>query len=239
MDDTCRALLIKGAEELGLHLESEAIDGFGCYMDLLLEWSQRMNLTAIKKPQEIVVKHFLDSLSLLTQAGLPQGAKIADVGTGAGFPGIPLKLVRPDLKLTCMDSLGKRITFLQTLSKELSIECECVHIRAEEAGRKAEYRGAFDGVTARAVANLRVLAEFCLPLLKTGGAFYAMKGPDGRAEANEARNAAVRLGGEIEAIREFQLPEGELPRSIIILRKKSETPDSYPRIFAKIQKNPL
>lgn len=226
------------AQAVGISLSGAQLGKFQRYLELLLVWNEKVNLTAITEPQEVVIKHFLDSLLLLNTVSLKQGAKVIDVGTGAGFPGIPLKIARPDLDLTLLDSLNKRLVFLQELLKELELSAETVHCRAEEGGRKKELRGKFDFVTARAVAPLNLLCEYCLPFLKVGGIFAAMKGPNCSEEIEAAKKAIGILGAEIKEKKELNLPDGS-GRTIIVLKKCKETSDRYPRISAKIAKNPL
>ncbi len=226
------------AQAVGISLSGPQLGKFQRYLELLLVWNEKVNLTAITEPQEVVIKHFLDSLLLLNTVSLKQGTKVIDVGTGAGFPGIPLKIARPDLDLTLLDSLNKRLVFLQELLKELELSAETVHCRAEEGGRKKELRGKFDFVTARAVAPLNLLCEYCLPFLKVGGIFAAMKGPNCSEEIEAAKKAIGILGAEIKEKKELNLPDGS-GRTIIVLKKCKETSDRYPRISAKIAKNPL
>ena len=240
MDQELNGLLLKGAAVFGVELDDAAVAGFDAYTAELLEWNRVMNLTAITEPREIVIRHYIDSLSLLSCAELPKGSSLADVGSGAGFPGIPVKLARRDIRLTAIDSLNKRVRFLQAVTEKLGLaQVDCLHLRAEEACRKPELRGHFDVVTARAVAALPVLAEICLPLLKRRGVFLAMKGPDAGKEAGEAKSAVALLGGEIEDIRQFTLPFSDAGRTIIVIRKTGPTKEIYPRISAKIAKNPL
>lgn len=208
------------------------------YAELLVEWNEKMNLTAITKPEEIVVKHFADSLLLLKAAEIPQNGKIIDVGTGAGFPSVPVSLARSDLKLTLLDSLQKRITFLEALCAELSLSAECVHARAEDAGRQPKFRERYDVATARAVANLRELAEYCLPFVKVGGVFAALKGYEIEEELEGARYAIAQLGGEVIDVKKFRLAE-DASRAIVIIKKVRPVPSKYPRISAKIKKSPL
>lgn len=232
--------LKKGAESLDISLDEQAISRFSTFTNELVEWNKVMNLTAIKEPNDIALKHFVDSIAVFKYAKIQNGAKIADVGCGAGFPGIPMKIVRNDIKLTCIDSLNKRVKFMEQLLQKLELaDCDCVHIRAEEAGAKAEFREKYDFAMARAVAQLRVLAEYCVPLLKVGGAFISMKGADAKEEVNEAKNAVKLLGAEIEQVYEYNLPLTDMGRTIIIIRKTAKTPQKYPRISAKISKNPL
>ena len=191
-------LLQLHANTLGVALTDEMLQKFALYLSLLLEWNKKMNLTAIKDPQQIVIKHFVDSLSLLQYMDIPKNAAVIDVGTGAGFPGVPLAIVRPDIRLVLLDSLGKRIMFLQTVAQQLSIAAQMLHARAEEAGQKQQYREKFDIAVSRAVAALPVLVEYCLPLVKPGGVFAAMKGPQAHEELQQAKNAiALRHGAKI------------------------------------------
>lgn len=211
---------------------------FERYCTLLQEWNQRMNLTAILDDEGIAVKHFADSLLPLTLWDLPRNASLIDVGTGAGFPSVPMKLLREDLSLTLLDSLEKRLGFLRCLCGELGIEATTVHARAEDAGKNPLHRERYDLATARAVASLSLLAEYCLPLVKVGGVVLALKGSSGREEAEQARNAIALCGGEIEAVIDYKLPNSD-PRTLVLLRKKTATPPKYPRNSAQSSKNPL
>lgn len=238
--DNCNEILVAGARSLGIELDSKALKLFGLFTDELLEWNKVMNLTAIKETADIALKHYVDCLEILKYVNIENGAKIADVGCGAGFPGIPLKIARDDILLCSVDSLGKRVNFLTQTEKKLGLEgCRCVHARAEEVGAKAPYRETFDYATARAVAKLQVLAEYCLPLVKVGGAFIAMKGGDDGEEIKEAENAVKTLGGKIEKVFEYTLPQTDNKRTIIVIRKIKETDKKYPRSNAKIAKKPL
>lgn len=208
------------------------------YGELLIEWNNKINLTAITDPDEILIKHFYDCLLFLRHTEVAPGAKIIDVGTGAGFPGLVLKIARPDISLCLLDSLQKRITFLQAVLEELSLDAEAVHARAEELARKEQYREQFDIATARAVARLNVLAEYCMPYVKNGGLFVSLKGPAAEDEVAEAAGALSMLGGgECSAIREC-LPDGSA-RTILTVRKISQTSTKYPRNSSKISKQPL
>jgi 16S rRNA (guanine(527)-N(7))-methyltransferase RsmG len=226
------------ATKYGISLTPEQLRQFALYAGLLLDWNTRMNLTAITQPEEIVVKHFLDSLLLLKHAGLPDGESVIDVGTGAGFPGLPLKIARPDLRLTLLDSSAKRTGFLQEVANALGLEVVTIHGRAEEQGQKPEHRERYLLVTARAVAVLPVLCEYCLPFAKPGGVFAALKGPGIQAEAEDAKAAIKKLGGLLTAIEEYELPNGNR-RTIVLVQKISQTPAGYPRTHAKIAKRPL
>lgn len=230
--------LISQAKGLGIKVTAEQAEKFQRYMELLIEWNEKLNLTAITEPDEIVEKHFIDSLTLLLACGLKEGGKLLDVGTGAGFPGVPVKIMRPDLEVTLLDGSNKRLNFLGQLCGELGIECRRVHKRAEEAGLDKAMRESYDLVTARAVAQLRVLCEYCLPLVKMKGFFVAMKGPGAGDELAEAKNALDILGGDKVEVKQFELPEaGE--RNLIVVRKLSFTPKGYPRHGGTISKHPL
>ena len=213
-------------------------DRFALYCTELQEWNRRMNLTAITDDEGVAEKHFADSLLPLTIVALPAGASLVDVGSGAGFPGLPMALVRPDLRVTFLDSLQKRLTFLAQLTQKLEVPARMLHARAEDAGQDPQYREQFDIATARAVANLNTLAEYCLPLVKVGGRFIAMKGPEADAEAKAAANALKKLGGQYEETRAFTLPDGSA-RGLVFCKKISQTPTVYPRNGGKIAKKPL
>lgn len=230
--------LISQAKGLGIKVTAEQAAKFQRYMELLIEWNEKLNLTAITEPDEIVEKHFIDSLTLLLACRPKEGGKLLDVGTGAGFPGVPVKIMRPDLEVTLLDGSNKRLNFLGQLCGELGIECRRVHKRAEEAGLDKAMRESYDLVTARAVAQLRVLCEYCLPLVKMKGFFVAMKGPGAGDELAEAKNALDILGGDKVEVKRFELPEaGE--RNLIVVRKLSFTPKGYPRHGGTISKHPL
>ncbi len=233
-----RELLISSASAYGLEVTSAQADSFQQYMELLVEWNEKINLTAITEPREVAIKHFLDSILLLKYMDIPQGAKLIDVGTGAGFPGLPLKIMRPDIKLTLLDGLNKRLIFLQDVLDKLKLSAELVHARAEEGGRQPKYRGAYDFATARAVAPLNLLGEYCLPFLKMGGVFAAMKGPQITEELDSAKNAVKLLGCTLEKTEEFTLPGGD-GRSLVLIKRTNALPALYPRHGAKITKSPL
>ncbi len=234
----CKAELISGAKALGVKVTPQQAEQFQTYLELLLSWNEKINLTAITGPHEVVEKHFLDSLTLLSHCKLKQGAKLLDVGTGAGFPGIPLKILRPDLELTLLDGLNKRLVFLGEVCSALGIEAQRIHKRAEEAGLDHKMRESYDVVTARAVAPLNVLSEYCLPLVKMKGFFLAMKGPGAREELAQAEHALDVLGGTDREILSLSLPTaGE--RNIISIQKKAFTPKNYPRHGGTITKHPL
>ncbi|MEG2073929.1 MAG: 16S rRNA (guanine(527)-N(7))-methyltransferase RsmG [Angelakisella sp.] len=225
-------------QAIGIEKGGADYELFASYCEELKDWNSRVNLTAIKDDEGIAVKHFADSLLPLTLFPLPAGCSLIDVGTGAGFPSIPMKLVRGDISLTLLDSLEKRLVFLRHLCAKLGIAAETVHLRAEDAGKNPLYREKYDIATARAVASLSALAEYCLPLVKVGGAVLALKGSGGREEAEQAQNAVKLCGGEIEQVLDYNLPNSD-PRTLVILRKKAPTPPKYPRNAAQSAKNPL
>lgn len=224
--------------EIGIDLPENAFDLFDRYAKELILYNEKVNLTAITDPDEIVIKHFADSLCLLKYVTPANGAAVCDVGTGAGFPGMCLKLMRPDLQATLFDSVNKKLEFLRFLSKELGLPTEIVHIRAEEAGRTSSYREHFDLATARAVASLNKLCEYCLPLVKMGGIFAPLKAPVQEEERRQGSAAAKILGGGIGKSISYNLPYGDA-REIILYKKESHTSAKYPRVSAQIAKSPL
>lgn len=232
-----REIFEKGISELGFSVSEEKINKFGIFSDLLVEWNEKMNLTAVTDPEGISVKHFLDSIAPLSFFEIKENAKVIDVGTGAGFPGVPLKIVRDDLEFTFMDSLNKRINFLNEVSKNLSFEkAEFVHARAEEAGRDKKFREKYDVAVSRAVANLKVLSEYCVPFVKVGGIFAAFKQYEVEEEIEDARAMIGTLGGKIADIREVKIPQSDIIRKIVIIEKVKETPSQFPRRANKIKK---
>lgn len=229
------ALLRKGLAELGL--DDGGTPSLLRYGELLLEKNKVMNLTAITEPQDVAALHFLDSAALLALADF-RGKSVVDVGTGAGFPGMPMKILEPSIHMTLLDSLGKRITFLQEVCEDLGLtDVQCVHARAEEFA--AEHRQGFDFAVSRAVANLSVLCELCLPLVKVGGTFLSMKSVESDGELEQAEKAIRLLGGQAERTADYRIPGTEVTHRVIFIKKVAETPKKYPRPFAKIKKNPL
>jgi 16S rRNA (guanine527-N7)-methyltransferase len=231
-----KQLLFQQSTELGIDLSDTALNNFDIYANELVEWNQKMNLTAITEPDDIVIKHFVDSIMLLKYADVPQGAKIIDVGTGAGFPGVPLKIAREDIELTLMDSLNKRLIFLEDVIDKCSLSAELIHSRAEDLGKNEDFREKFDIATARAVAPLNVLCEYCMPFVKVGGTFVALKGSSD--EVSTADNAIKELGGEIIKDVSYKLSNGD-GRSVVSIKKISQTPTKYPRKSKKISTQPL
>lgn len=224
------------AKENGIILDDTALDRFDTYAELLVEWNGKMNLTAITEPEEIEVKHFLDCLMLPKYFNLDNIQTVIDVGAGAGFPSVPLLIYKPDLCLTMMDAINKRLIFLDTAVHALGLEAQLIHERAEAAGQDENYREKFDLATARAVAPMNVLAEYCLPFVKVGGYFVALKGSNDDTE--EAKNAIATLGGEIVDNISYKL-NGTEPRSIVVIKKISQTPTQFPRKSKKISTKPL
>lgn len=226
------------AAKLGIELDGQASERFELLASKLIETNKVMNLTSVVEPTEIVYKHFIDSLTLLPVIRAEGVRSVIDVGTGAGFPGLALLIAEPTLKLTLLDSTRKKLDYIDTALDALGLSAETLHMRAEEAGKLPDYREKYDFVCARAVAALRELCEYCLPFVRRGGLFIAMKGQSADAEIKDAARALRTLGGDTEKTDCFNLPLcGE--RSLIYVRKKSQTPPKYPRISAKIAKQPL
>lgn len=233
-------VLRRGCNELGMEITPEQIEQFEKYAALLLEWNTKINLTAIVEPHDVAVKHFLDSVAVLREFSLPDGARAADIGTGAGFPGIPLKVVRPDLSVLLVDSLQKRVQFLNSVIEELEItSIETCHGRAEEVGQKLEYRETQDIVFSRAVSSLNILSELCLPLVQVGGFFLALKGPQMEEELKQAKQALKTLGGVVRDVRSYALPVSGDLRTLVVIEKVSPTPAKFPRRPGLPEKKPL
>lgn len=230
--------IIGYVEELGIKLSKEQTVKFFYYMNLLLEWNEKINLTAIVEEKDVIVKHFVDSLTISKY--IPVGASLIDVGTGAGFPGIPLGITRNDLKIVLLDSLQKRINFLDVVIKELGLKnIKTVHARVEEFGKSNKYRENFDLATSRAVANLSTLSEYLLPLVKEGGMAICMKGSVIDEELNNSKNAIDVLGGKINDVFSFCLPKTDIKRNIVVIDKVSKTPIKYPRKPGTPSKEPI
>lgn len=230
--------MIINVDKLGINLSEIQLKQFYNYMNLLIEWNKKINLTAITEPDEIILKHFVDSLTISKY--ISDGTKVVDVGTGAGFPGIPLKIVRQDVDITLLDSLQKRINFLEEVINELNLEkIKTVHSRVEDFGKNKEYREEFDIATSRAVANLSTLSEYLLPLVKVGGKVISMKGSLIQEELENSKNAIKILGGQIEKVDEFDLPNSDISRNIVLIDKIKNTPNRYPRKAGEPSKKPL
>lgn len=232
-------LLQNYIKDYKITLTENQYEQFQKYFELLVEWNEKMNLTAITDESGVALKHFADSLSLLNFVDIPQNSSLADVGTGAGFPGVVLKIARPDIKLTLIESLNKRLVFLGEVCAQLGIEAELIHSRAEDGARDEKLRENFDFAVSRAVARMNVLSEYCLPYVKVGGAFCAMKGAQANEEFKESLNAINTLGGKLEKKYFFELPENGGERAIAVVRKVKNTPQKYPRQSGKIKAKAL
>ena len=233
--------------KLNIELSKEQINAFLKYYELLVEWNEKINLTAITEFEDVCLKHFVDSMSIVNAFSSFEeaekyfaGKTLIDVGTGAGFPGVCLKILFPELNITLMDSLDKRIKFLNEVIGNLSLEKICtVHARVEDAAKTSEFREQFDFATARAVASLPVLSEYCLPFVKVGGSFIAYKSEKVLEEISLSSNALTILGGKIESEKSFSLPGSDLQRTILFIKKENPTPDKYPRKAGTPSKKPL
>ncbi|MFB6466498.1 16S rRNA (guanine(527)-N(7))-methyltransferase RsmG [Cytobacillus sp. Hz8] len=226
--------------EKGIHLSPQQLKQFETYYQMLVEWNEKMNLTAITEQSEVYLKHFFDSISASFYFDFTQPLHICDVGAGAGFPSIPIKIAFPHLKVTIVDSLNKRIHFLEHLREQLQLEnVQFIHDRAETFGQNKQYRETYDVVTARAVARMSVLSELCLPLAKTGGYFIAMKAANAKEELDSGKKAISILGGKLEEVHSFKLPFEESERNILIIKKEKQTPKKYPRKPGMPNKAPI
>lgn len=234
------SLLLKGTKKLDINLEDDDFNRFTKYKELLKDWNTKINITAITDDDEIDTKHFLDSLTPFVTDIFNGNKKVIDIGTGGGFPGVPLKIVNPNLKVTLLDSLNKRIVFLNEVINELGLNgIEAIHGRAEELSIKSIYREQYDICVSRAVASLDTLSEYCIPFVKVGGYFVSMKGPDIDEELKSSQNAIKLLGGKIVDTKLIQIPETDIIHSLIIIEKIRQTPTKYPRGGGKPRKNPL
>ena len=231
-------LLYNTIKPFEINVDEDAFSRLDTFAEMLIETNKSFNLTAIKEPDDVTVKHFADCLSIFKYVDIPENAKIIDVGTGAGFPGLVLKLYRPDIQMTFLDSTKKRLGFIENVLNECGIKGDILHMRAEEAAQLSKYREKYDFATARAVAALPVLSEYCLPFVKVGGSFVSMKSAESNEEISEAKKAINVLGGKIEEDILFNLVEN-MPRRIIRIKKNSQTPTKYPRPSAQISKKPL
>lgn len=230
----------KKLEELGITLSDKQKQQFDSFYELLVEWNKVMNLTGITEYEEVNEKHFVDSLSIIKAIDLNDVDNLIDIGTGAGFPGIPLKIAFPHLKVVLLDSLNKRIKFLNTVIEELGLDnIETIHGRAEDFAKQAEYREQFDLCVSRAVANLSTLSEYCMPYIHTGGMFIPYKSGEIEEEVAGAKKAVHVLGGKIEEVVKFQLPGTEIGRSFVKIKKYQNTPKKYPRKAGLPAKEPI
>ncbi len=240
MDRSKFHILEDGCQAFGVTLTDKQIEQFEKYYELLVEWNKVMNLTGITEFDEVMQKHFVDSVAAAKYAEMEKVNSLIDVGTGAGFPGIPLKIVYPHIQVTLLDSLNKRIKFLEEVVDNLGLTgIETVHGRAEDAAKKAEYREQFDLSVSRAVANLASLTEYCLPFVKVGGKFVSYKSVSVDEEITQSKKAVYVLGGEIGKVEKFNLPESDMERSLVIIEKKRSTPKKYPRKAGMPTKEPL
>lgn len=233
-----KELMVECAADFDIVLSDEAIFRFDEYAQKLVDYNEKVNLTAITSPDDIVMKHFADSLALFHFSKIKSGDTIADVGTGAGFPSVPLLINCPELKITMFDAVNKKLDFIRFILSELGLNANVVHIRAEEAGKKQEYREKFDYVTARAVAELRVLSEFCLPLVKPGGFFLSMKGAVSEEEKQNGFTACEKLGAKVYDDIFYHIHNGD-QRNLIVIKKISQLSSKYPRNMSQISKKPL
>lgn len=240
MDRSKFHILEDGCQAFGVTLTDKQIEQFEKYYELLVEWNKVMNLTGITEFDEVMQKHFVDSVAAAKYAEMEKVNSLIDVGTGAGFPGIPLKIVYPHIQVTLLDSLNKRIKFLEEVVDNLGLTgIETVHGRAEDAAKKAEYREQFDLSVSRAVANLASLTEYCLPFVKVGGKFVSYKSVSVDEEITQSKKAVYVLGGEIGKVEKFNLPESDMERALVIIEKKRSTPKKYPRKAGMPTKEPL
>lgn len=232
-------ILKSNAADYGIEISSDLSAKLEKYAELLKDWNEKINLTAILDDEGIAVKHFLDCLLVSKAADFKKGDRVIDVGTGAGFPGLVIAAAYPDVEVTLLDSTGKKLKAVENMAQEMGVKnAKVIHMRAEEAGRKPEFREKYDFATARAVAELRVLLEYTLPFVKPGGTFLSLKGASAIDEIDGAKNSLKTLGGKIEGINEFTLPGGD-KRAIINVKKISHIPPKFPRVSAQIAKKPL
>jgi len=238
MLDAISAIIEQGVEELNIELPPDAVAAFRAYYSFLEKHGQHVNLTAISGVEEVARLHFLDSLALLNITAF-EHKNVIDIGSGAGFPGVPLKIALPSIALTLLESKGKRIVFLSELCDEIGITAECLYARAEEAAHKPDMRERYDIAVSRAVARLDALCELCLPFICIGGLLIAMKGVDSGDEISQAQNAVKTLGAELQGVCDYRLPGTNIIHRAVLIRKILKTPDKYPRRFARIQNSPL
>ncbi|NLB42012.1 MAG: 16S rRNA (guanine(527)-N(7))-methyltransferase RsmG [Clostridiales bacterium] len=232
--------LIDGCSQMRIELSEKQVSQFTKYLELLLEWNQKFNLTAITKPKEVIVQHFLDSISTLKLSQVEGQVRILDMGSGAGFPGIPLKIMRPQLQICLVDSVQKKVGFLNEMIEKLDLDyTAAIHARAEDLAKIEGHREAYDLVISRAVAELRVLAEYCLPFVRRGGYFISHKGPGAAEELDLAKSAINLLGGKWLETVEAKIPYSERTHNLIIIKKEKITPLKYPRSPGKPKKEPL
>ncbi len=233
-------IMKKASDDVNMEFNEEKYNKFIKYMRLVQEWNEKINLTAITEDEEFVKKHFIDCIKAFKSDEIKSAKTLIDVGTGAGFPGVPIAIMRDDLEVTLLDSLNKRINFLNLVVKELDLKnVKTIHSRAEDGARKVDFRESFDVATSRAVANMAVLSEFCLPYVKVGGNFVALKGPAIEEELKNSTNALGVLGGKLKDVIEVTIEDTDLKHNIVVVSKKKECPKSYPRKAGIITKKPI
>lgn len=231
-------LMEESTKNLGLSFDRHQYEQFEQYKNLLKVWNEKMNLTAITEDEEIFTKHFVDSIKVFEFKEVLQAKSIIDVGTGAGFPGVPMKIMMPEVRITLLDSLNKRLNFLKAVAEELGLsEVQFVHSRAEDGSRLEEHREQYDVAVSRAVANLTLLSELCIPYVKKGGFFIALKGPAVESEIDEAKHAINLLGGKIREVKEVTIEKMDYKHNLVIIEKIKDTPKAYPRSSAAIKKS--
>ena len=233
-------ILNEASNKVGLQYNIKKHEQFMRYKELIKEWNEKINLTAIKEDEEIVKKHFIDSMKVFEFRKLKNAKNIIDIGTGGGFPGIPMKIINPEINIVLLDSLNKRINFLNEVIRDLQLDnIKTIHGRAEDFAQQAQYREKFDVAISRAVANLTVLSEFCIPYVKVGGYFVAMKGPAVEEEIKQSTNAIKLLGGRIEHIEKVEIEGSDLNHNLVIISKIAKTHNKYPRKAGMVTKDPL
>lgn len=233
-------ILDTAADNIDLSFDDKKYEQFIKYKDLLKEWNEKVNLTAIKDDEGIIKKHFIDSMKIFKFEPLKNAKKVIDIGTGGGFPGIPMKIIKPDIDIVLLDSLKKRINVLEDILYKIDIkDVTAIHGRAEEFGVNPQHRQQYDAVVSRAVANLAVLSEFCIPYVKVGGYFLAMKGPAAEEEIKSSKNAISTLGGKLEEVIEVEIEDSDLNHNLVVIKKVKSTPKQYPRKAGSITKKPL
>jgi len=233
-------ILVRGLSSIGLTPTGDQLDQFETFYELLVEWNKAMNLTNITEYDDVMVKHYLDSINVAKAFNLKEVVKVLDVGTGAGFPGIPLKIILPHLSVTLMDALNKRVQFMNEVIDRLDLEqIDAIHSRAEILAQDLVFRSRYDLVVSRAVSQLATLSEYCLPFVKIGGYFIAYKSVDTEDEINEAKNAISILGGQIEKVSDYEVPESDFSRRYVIFKKIKDSPSKYPRKAGTPSKKPL
>lgn len=233
-------LMSKACTNEGLKLTEEQYSKFIKYKDLILEWNEKVNLTAITEEEEIIKKHFIDSIKSFKFAPLKNAKSIIDIGTGGGFPGIPIKIINENSNVVLLDSLNKRVNFLNEVIKELDLKnITAIHGRAEDFSHESKYRQKFDIAISRAVSNLRVLSEFCIPYVKVNGYFISLKGPSVEEEISEAKNTINILGGKITEVMQIEIEDSDLKHNLVIIKKVKDTSNQYPRKYGQISKKPI